>query len=507
MVKQYEKPVVEWTGRWTFVLAATGSTVGLGNIWKFPYMTGTDGGAYFIAIYLLCLLLVGIPLLMAEVALGRRARRNPVAAVEFWRAEVHAAPHWRWAGRLGVLAGFLVLSFYAVVGGLGLAYVFFSAFGDFVNAGHESVLAELGHLTASPLDMIGWHSLFIALVMVVSMRGVNRGLERALRVIMPVLFILLAMLVIYAWRNADFDRAVDFLFSMNPGQLRWQSLMDALGHAFFTLSLGMAAMMAYGAYMPQRNSVAVSALVIALADTAVGLAAGLVVFSAVFAQKLAPSSGFGLLFQSVPEAFGGLPGGQFVGCSLFLVVSLAAWSSAISVMEPAVLWCQETLGLARQWSVFVVGVAAWLLGMMTVFSFNIWSRHTFLGANFFEWINFVTASLLLPLTGFLVAVFAGRVVSSGYLGEAMGLRWRPAFLCVRWSLRYLTPAAIALVCVWSVHGFISTLCDQGRAPAWCVSASPMAKSMDEKSKNGVIPAATGAPNSAAAPSRDLAPRR
>lgn len=470
MVKRYDKPVTGWTGRWTFVLAATGSTVGLGNIWKFPSMAGADGGTYFILIYLLCLVLMGIPLLMAEVALGRRARRNPVAAIEFWRAEVHAGKAWLWAGRLGILAGFLVLSFYAVVGGFGLAYVFFSAFGDFVNAGHAVVLAELGRLTASPEDMVGWHTLFIALVIVVSLRGVNRGLERALRVIMPALFILLAILLLYVWRHADFDHAMAFLFSMNSGHLRWQTLFDALGHAFFTLSLGMAVMMAYGAYMPPRSSVVGSAVVIALADTLVALAAGLVVFSAVFSQNLAPSAGFGLLFQSVPEAFGGLPGGQFIGSMFFLVVSLAAWSSAISVMEPAVAWCQERLGLARQWAVVGVGVAAWLMGLGTVFSFNIWSQSDFLGANFFEWINFVTASLLLPLTGFLITLFAGRVVSSGYMREAMGLRWRPLYVMVRWSLRYLSPVAIVLVCLWSVHGFMSALCVQTRAPDWCPAA-------------------------------------
>lgn len=457
MLKRYESGLGSWGSRWTFILAATGSAVGLGNIWKFPYMAGENGGAAFVAVYLLCLFLVGIPLLIAEVMLGRRGRRNPVGAMAGLAEASSAHRNWIWAGRLGALAGFLILSFYSVVGGFSLAYVFNSAFGDFVRVQPDQVGRIFDELQASAVALTGWHTLFLALVMVVSLRGVNKGLGKSLRVIMPMLFVLLGLLLWYSWEHGDFDRGLAFLFDFSIHQVSWRSSLDALGHAFFSLSLGMGVMMAYGAYMPRRAAIGGSVVAVAILDTLVALAAGLVIFPIVFAHGLDPAAGFGLMFNALPLALGNLPYGHFVGTLFFVLIALAAWSSAISVMEPAVAWLQERWSWNRAAAVSVIGLLAWLLGLGTVFSFNLWAGATFLGANFFSWIDFVSSSVMLPAVGILVAVFAGWKLDVRSAREELAMSRDWLFRLWHALLRYLVPVGVAIILAVSAWGFLSSL--------------------------------------------------
>ncbi|QCF26912.1 sodium-dependent transporter [Hydrocarboniclastica marina] len=457
MSERYESGLGSWGSRWTFILAATGSAVGLGNIWKFPYMAGENGGAAFVAIYLLCLFLVGVPLLMAEVLLGRRGGQNPVGSMAKLTAAAGTSRAWIWTGRLGALAGFIILSFYSVVGGFSLAYVFNSAFGDFVGAGPEDVAAVFSAVQSSAVELTGWHTLFLVLVMIVSLRGINQGLEKSLRIIMPMLFILLAVLLWYAWEHGDFDQGLAFLFDFSAQKITWQASLDALGHAFFSLSLGMGVMMAYGAYMPKSASIGGAVVAIALLDTVVALSAGLIIFPIVFANGLDPTAGFGLMFNALPLALGNLPFGHFVGTLFFVLIALAAWSSAISILEPAVAWSQQRWRCSRTSAVVVVGCAAWLLGLGTVFSFNIWADATLLGANFFGWIDFVSSSLMLPIVGLLVAVFAGWKLDVASRREELAMRWAWAFSSWQWLLKYLVPVAVVAILAISAWGFVSAL--------------------------------------------------
>ena len=463
-----------WPGRWTFILAATGSAVGLGNIWKFPTLAGNNGGGAFLLVYGLCLLLMGVPLLMAEVLVGRRGRGNPVAATGKLVQEARAGKGWVWTGRFGVIAGFMILSVYSVVGGLGLAYVFFSAFGDFKNADAAGVTAGLESLLANPRAMVGWHTLFLMMVLIVSTRGITRGLQRALNLIMPMLFLLLIAMLVYAYRVGDMPAALHFLFDFNPQELQWSGMLDALAHAFFTLSLGMGAMMAYGAYMPAKTSIGSSLLMVALLDTLVALAAGLIVFALLFAQGGHPGSGFGLMFRALPQALGQLPAGQFFSTMFFVLVSLAAWSSAISVLEPAVAWMNERLRCPRPWSVVVVGMGAWALGLGTIFSFNLASGWTFWGGNFFSWLNFLTASLLLPLDGLLITLLVGWVMSREAVRKELAMRWNALFLIWYGLLKYIVPIAVVAVFAISVKGFSLSLCGAAPDLPWCPAAGPAA---------------------------------
>lgn len=444
-----------WASRWTFILAATGSSVGLGNIWKFPYITGENGGGAFVLVYLLCILGIGVPLFMAEVALGRRGRQSPIHSLRDVAREGGLSPRWALLGWLGALAGFLIFAFYSVVSGWVLAYLFFAAEDRFSGAGSDALGGLFQNLLGQPLTLTLWHSLFVVLVMGVLARGITHGLERAVRIMMPLLFTLVLLLLMYALTTGHFGRGVDFLFASDFSRLDWNSVLTALGHAFFTLSLGMGAMMVYGAYMPQKASIAGTAMVVAGLDTLVALAAGLAIFPLVFANQLDPGAGPGLMFITLPVAFGAMPGGQVFAVLFFLMVSLAAWSSAISLMEPAVAWVVERFPLSRPQACLLLGMVGWALGLGALSSFNLTADWLILGLNFFDLLDFITANLMLPLGGLLTALFVGWWLPARLSRDEMG--GDPAFVYGLWRLliRYIAPLAVLVVLVANLQDKLS----------------------------------------------------
>ncbi|RMD70134.1 MAG: sodium-dependent transporter, partial [Gammaproteobacteria bacterium] len=288
----------QWSSRFAFILAATGSAVGLGNIWKFPYITGENGGGAFVLVYLLCILAIGLPIMMAEVMLGRRGRQNPINTMRTLAEESGASPWWRLLGWMGVLAGFLILSYYSVIAGWALAYIFRSAGGLFEGATAAMVQSIFAHLVQDPEKLLAWHTIFMGMTMMVVARGVRSGLEKAVRYMMPALFILLLVLVGYALNTGAFREGLDFLFTPRFERLSAPGVLIAMGHAFFTLSLGMGAIMIYGSYLPERASIARVSMAVVFSDTAVALLAGLAIFPLVFAHGLEPGSGPGLIFQT-----------------------------------------------------------------------------------------------------------------------------------------------------------------------------------------------------------------
>lgn len=276
----------QWSSRLIFILAATGSAVGLGNIWKFPYITGENGGGAFVLVYLLCISLIGIPIMMAEIMLGRRGRRNPVDTMRLLAAESQRSPRWAWLGWIGILAGILIMSFYSVIAGWTVDYVYEAAAGHFVGLTAETASAKFKGLLNEPWQLLFLHSLFSFMTAFVVARGVKAGLEKAVVILMPALFLLLTILVGYAATTGYFMQSLDFLFKADFSKLTANSILTALGHAFFTLSLGMGAIMMYGSYMPNNASIAKTTLIIALMDTLVALMAGMAMFPLVFANGL-----------------------------------------------------------------------------------------------------------------------------------------------------------------------------------------------------------------------------
>ena len=434
-----------WRSRWLFILAAAGSAVGLGNIWKFPYITGENGGGAFVLVYLLCIALIGVPVMIAEVLLGRTGRQSPINTMTAIAKDQQVNPAWAGIGWMGALSGFLILSFYSVIAGWALNYVCTTAMGvlDGVSAAQSG--ETFSALLASPLTLLFWHSAFMFLTLAIVSRGVNKGLESAIKLLMPMLFALLALLLAYAFTLEGFWQGFDFLFSFDFNKLSSDGVIEALGHAFFTLSLGMGAIMAYGAYMPANVSIGKTVLLVGLLDTLVALVAGLIIFAIVFSNGLEPSAGPGLLFQTLPVAFGQMPFGTLVGSLFFILVAFAAWSSSISLAEPVVAWAVESLGMSRMRAAIVVGLVAWVLGLGTILSFNLWSDVTLFGKTIFATLDFLTANILLPLGGLLIAVFVGwRMKASDVQTEAdMG----SGVLYALWrvTLRYIAPLGIAFV--------------------------------------------------------------
>ncbi len=447
----------EWSSRWAFVLAATGSAVGLGNVWKFPYMAGAGGGGAFVLVYIFCVALIGVPIMMSEIMLGRRARRSPVNTMRVLAREAGASPIWQLVGWMGMVTGFLILSFYSVVAGWTMAYVFRVADGAILAQSPLGVRQAFGALVGDPRQGLLWHTLFMLMTTAVVARGVRAGLERAVKLMMPALFLLLLALVFYAVRNGAFREGFEFLFRTDFTKLTPAVLLGAMGQAFFSLSLGMGAIMVYGSYLPRRSSIAGTTLVIVAADTMVALLAGLAVFPIVFANGMEPASGPSLIFQTLPLAFGQMPGGAVWGGLFFVLLVLAAWTSSISLIEPAVAWLTEARGVHRAAASALAGLLAWSLGILTVMSFSDWAfEFKFLGmqkANgFFDILDILTTNLTLPLGGILIVAFAGWVMPRALAGEELDVRSRTAFELWSWLARYVAPALVTVLLVFLLLG-------------------------------------------------------
>jgi NSS family neurotransmitter:Na+ symporter len=436
----------QWSSRLAFILAASGSAVGLGNIWKFPYMAGENGGGAFVLIYLLCIVLLGLPIMMAEVLLGRRGQQSPINTMQALAREAKASPWWGLLGWMGVLTGFLILSYYSVIAGWSLSYVIQSASGDFVGATQPQIGKLFSDLVASPQRLIIWHSVFMLMTMLVVARGVSNGLELAVRYLMPGLVFIILLLIGYAITQGHFWAGMSFLFTPDFSKINTAVVLDAMGQAFFTLSLGMGSIMVYGAYLPKKISIAKTSIAVAGTDTMIALCAGLAIFPIVFANQLEPAQGPGLIFNTLPIAFSHMPGGLFFGTLFFVLLVFAAWTSSISLIEPAVAYMVERFRVTRLFACALCGGFTWLVGLGTVFSFNIWQDYRFAGKTIFDCLDFLTANLMLPLGGFLIAIFVAWVMQDEDVRDEMAVHNAVLYRCWNILLRYFTP--LALTCIF-----------------------------------------------------------
>ena len=409
-----------WSSRMAFILAVTGSAVGLGNIWRFPYVVGENGGGAFVLVYLACVVVVGMPVMMSEILMGRRGRRNPIKTMEMLGAEEGKSGNWKVVGAMGVLAGVLILSYYAVIGGWTLAYVLKSGSGAFADAGAAVVTSIRDEFLGSWTTVGLYHTIFMGLTIFVVARGVERGLEQAVRFMVPALLLLMVVLLGYSITSGYFGQGVSFLFSPDWSKLTWDTVLTAMGQAFFTLSIGMGAVMAYGAYLPEETSIPGSATAVAISDTSIALLAGLVIFPIVFANGLDPAAGPGLVFITLPLAFGQMPGGVFFATIFFVLLTFAAWTSAISLMEPAVAWIMERFSKSRAQAAVIVGLLIWAVGFGTVLSFNELENFTFWRGTIFDNLDHLTLNIMLPLGGVLIVVFAGWVMCRNSTADELG---------------------------------------------------------------------------------------
>ena len=440
-----------WSNRWLFVLAAAGSAVGLGNIWKFPYIAGENGGGAFVLLYLLCIAFVGVPIMMAEVLIGREGRQSPINTMRHLIKRHHRHPAWVLIGWSGVIAGFLILSYYVVIAGWALFYILQMAAGALEGANAEQAARLFNDFLADPWQLVLWQTLFMVMTVYIISRGVISGLETAVRWFMPMLFVLMAMLLGYAVTSDGWSQGVEFMFRFDLSSLTPDAVLAAMGQAFFTLSLGMGAIMAYGAYVPSSASIFSTVVIIAALDTLVAVVAGLVIFPIVFANGLEASQGPGLMFVTVPLAFAQMPLGALFGTVFFLLVSFAAITSAISISEPALAYLVEEYNAKRSRVAVSLGVISWVLGLGTVFSFNYWADVEILGQpTFFDFVSFVTDKVMLPLGGMFIALFGGWALPSTVIGAQLGIS--DGLAAILWKVLCGVVAPLAVLVV-----FVSTL--------------------------------------------------
>lgn len=394
-----------WGSKLGFVLAAAGSAVGLGNIWKFPYVTGSNGGAAFVLIYVIFVLILGLPIMIAEFVIGRHTEKDPVGAFKLMAGR---SP-WIIVGYLGVLSGFFILSFYSVVGGWTIGYIVKSLSGN-VAALRDSDSAKslFSAFTSDPLQMIIYHLLFMVSCMFIVIKGIKNGVERSNKILMPLLFIILFVLIAKGLSMEGGLSGLSFFLKPDFSKITATSIITAMGQAFFSLSLGMGAMITYGSYLSPNEKILNSALYIVILDTLVAILAGLAIFPAVFAMNMSPGEGAGLIFHIIPVVFGNMPYGSFFSVLFFVLLFIAALTSGISLLEVITAYTIDELGWSRHRAVLVFGSVIFLLGIPSALSFGVLGNaKLFSSLTFFDFMDKLTTNYMLPVGGFCIAVFLG----------------------------------------------------------------------------------------------------
>ena len=447
-----------WTSNWGFILAAIGGAVGLGNLWKFPYMAGENGGGAFVLLYLIAVVLIALPILVAELLLGRSGRASPPHAMENMARSAGQSEHWRMVGGMGMLVGFLILTFYSVIGGWVLCYIVKAISGDFPGFDAATSESTFSSLLASPVELGLWHGVFMLFTAAIVARGVAQGIERAVKFLMPALFVLVAFLVVYSAFVGDFGGALAYLFSFDASKINATVVLEAVGQAFFSIGIAMGLMMIYGAYVPKSFSLVRSSCIIAGADTLIALLAGLMIFPIVFSHGLAADQGPGLIFVTLPIAFGDMPAGVLVATLFFILLAFAALSSSISILEPAVAWMGSKFGLSRVAACALTATLAFLTGILSVISFNVGADHLpafmsthFASPTYFDFFDNLTSNFLMPLGAILMSLFVGWRLERARLCNELDIR--DGSLLGTWLvlLRYVAPAAILgiLIIKWA----------------------------------------------------------
>jgi NSS family neurotransmitter:Na+ symporter len=409
-------------------MAAIGSAVGLGNLWRFPFQTGQNGGAAFVFVYLICVALVAYPILMAELAVGRHQGLSAVGSVRQLAIDSDRSPNWSIAGWIGALAVLIVLTTYSVIAGQVLAYSVMSFAGEFSgNAAGQALSLYSGSTHA-----IAWHTLFMFITVVVVSRGLHGGIERVVTTLMPLFFLMLAGLCIYAMATGDAARALSYLFTPDFSALTPVVVLAAMGQAFYSVGVGAAIMITYGSFLSRNENIGTNAAVIAGADTLIAIVAGMMIFPIIFAFDLDPAAGAGLIFDALPAVFSDMAGGTFIGGLFFFLAFIAALTSSISLLITATAIGVEQFGLSRTVASVILGGIVWLVGIAAVVVSGLGS-----------WLDFVSGGVMITLGGFLVAVFVGWAVPRKVMREELRNTNATLFRFWHFFCRYVAPIAVA----------------------------------------------------------------
>ena len=440
----------QWSSRSAFLLASVGFAVGLGNIWRFPYVAGENGGSAFVLVYLACVFLIGVPILIAELLIGRRGQHSPPRAVAALAVAEGRHRNWQIVGYMGLLAGYTIEIVYAVVVGWVLWYLYKAVTTGF--AGYDSALAEssFAAVLADPAGMLFWTLIGLAFTGYIIYSGIQGGIERAVTVLMPLLFALLLLLALYNVYAGGMREALLWLFEPHFARIKPEVFLIAVGQAFFSIGVGMGGMMTFGSYLPRDFSIPGSVLVIVLADTLVALLAGLVIFPAVFNNGLDPAAGAGLIFQTLPVAFATMPGGHAFSVAFFLLLSVAGITSMVGLVESVTSWMEDQHGIHRQKSALLVVGSIAVLSVLSALSYNLIAGYTLLGRNLNDLLDYFSNQLLLPLGGLFIALFVGWFVASDSSADELDIRHPGLFRLWHLLIRWVVPPAVAIIFYFGV---------------------------------------------------------
>ncbi len=441
-----------WSSRFAFLMASVGFAVGLGNIWRFPYQAGENGGAAFVLVYLACALGIGVPILMAEVMVGRRGQASPPEAMARVAGESGVSPRWKWVGGMGLLAAFTIEIVYAVIVGWVLWYLFKAIATGFAGVDAAAAEAQFTQVLADPLGMLAWTLAGLLITGYIIYSGVRGGIEKAVNVMMPTLFGLLAILAVYNVFAGGMGEALRWLFTPDFGKIDQGTVLAALGQVFFSIGVAMGGMMTFGAYLPGRVSIPRSVPVIVLADSVVAIVAGLVIFPAVFHHGLDPAAGVGLIFQTLPVALAQMPGGYLFSVALFLLLAVAGITSMVGLIETVVSWMVDRHGLARRRAAVLVTSAVAAMSVLSVLSYNLLASYRLLGRDLNGLLDYFANQVLLPLGGLLIAVFAGWFVRRAILEDELAFASPALFRLWHTLIRHVVPPAVLIIFVVGVAG-------------------------------------------------------
>lgn len=438
-----------WGSRLGFILAAAGSAVGLGNIWKFPYIAGENGGGAFVLVYLICIVFVGLPIMIAELMIGRHTRKDAIGA--FISLE-HKKSWWQTPGWISVAAAFIISSYYSVVAGWTLDYVYRSILGRFSHKDTAVIEGMFDSLIADGSRQTLWHLIFMILCLAIVISGVQKGIERWSKILMPVLLILLTLLFINGLMSPGAQQGLAFMFQPDFAKLTPSSILEALGHSFFTLSLGMAAMITYGSYLKRDEDLFSVGIRVAGIDTLIAIMAGLAIFPIVFAVGMEPAAGPGLIFKTIPVVFSQIPGGSILAILFFLLLAFAALTSNISLIEAQVAYLIDERNWGRTRATCTIATLAFVVGIPTALSYNHFSGWTPIGdLSFFDSADLIASNYLLPIAGLLTAIYVGWFWRGDEEKEELmagGAGW--VYPLWHWLIRFIAPIAVMIVLYYKV---------------------------------------------------------
>ena len=443
-----------WSNQYSFILAITGAATGLGNIWKFPYMVGENGGGNFFFIYIISIVIIGFPLMIGEIMIGRITKSNPIDALQSLANPLKY--NWKILGWWGIIGLSITLSFYSVISGWSLFYLFQSFFGTFIKLSPNQIIDYCQNFLSKVNLLLLYHSIFLFFTIFIVSKGIKNGIEKINNVMMIFLFLTLFFITCFACIKTKFgfSEAIHYLFNLNFSKINIHIIMNALGHAFFTLSIGAGAMLIYGSYLPSNISIIKTSCISIFLDIMIAVFSGLSIFSILFLYNISPKQGPELMFVALPIIFTKISFGRWIGIFFFILLSLSALTSSINIAETLIASLYEKTKLNKIQASLIIAIIIWLMGIISIFSFNVWKNFTFLGKKtLFAFITDLSTNIFLPIGGILYAFYIGWIIKKSTSEKELSFKYKISYLIWYFLIRFIVPFGIFFIFISSLFSF------------------------------------------------------